>query len=311
MFSLSTRWNAARHTTGEAMIDEIVALGFQSVELGFDLRLPLVEGVRRRIQENVVKVQSVHNFCPLPVGAQVPHPELFLLASCDEENRKSAVRHTETSIGFAREIGASVVVAHAGYVDMGMWVRTRTATLVSMLEKDTDAGPEYERCKMRLLEGREKHVERHLEALYRSLDELVPNLKSSGVRLGLELLPTWEAIPTEMEMQAILKRYPGGEIVYWHDFGHGRIRENLGLSAHGHWFQKLGPSMVGMHVHDVFPPANDHLMPPQGRMNFGVFRNWIRPDQIMVLEPAPGTPAAEVLEGARIISAEWFGSGVG
>jgi sugar phosphate isomerase/epimerase len=303
MFALSTRWNAGRHTTGEAMIDEIIALGFREIELGFDLRVPLTDGVRRRVKENAVTVRSLHNFCPLPVGAPVPHPEIFQLASRSEANRESAVRYTLSTIGFARDLGASVVVAHAGNVDM--W--TRTSKLIGMMERNSDPGVRYERAKLRLLMRREKHVGRHMDALLRSLDELVPHLKSSNVRLGLELLPSWEAIPTETEMQAILKRYPGGEIVYWHDFGHGQIRQNLGLSAHGHWFSKLSPHMAGMHIHDVFPPAHDHLMPPRGRLDFVPFRQWIRPEQIMVLEPAPGTPAEEILEGVKILSEEWFG----
>ena len=71
---LSTRWNAGRHLSGEAMLEEILALGLQQVELGYDLRLELVPGVKAMIASGAVKVRSVHNFCPVPIGAPRPHP---------------------------------------------------------------------------------------------------------------------------------------------------------------------------------------------------------------------------------------------
>jgi cytochrome c len=34
------------------------------------------------------------------------------------------------------------------------------------------------------------------------------------------------------------------------------------------WLERLQPHLIGMHLHDVEPPAKDHLMPPRGRINF-------------------------------------------
>ena len=73
-FSLSTHWNAANHDSGEAIVDEILAMGIDSLELGYDLRIDQVAGVRRRVEEGAVRVASVHNYCPTPVGAPYGHP---------------------------------------------------------------------------------------------------------------------------------------------------------------------------------------------------------------------------------------------
>ena len=41
-FNLSTRWNAHRHTDGEAMLTEILDLGFDGAELGYNLTRDLL-----------------------------------------------------------------------------------------------------------------------------------------------------------------------------------------------------------------------------------------------------------------------------
>lgn len=66
MISCSTCWNSGRHTDGAAMIQEILDLGFDTVELGHGIRLSLVEGILKMVEAGKVKVSSLHNFCPLP-----------------------------------------------------------------------------------------------------------------------------------------------------------------------------------------------------------------------------------------------------
>ena len=92
-FALTTRWNAGRHTDGEALIEEILGMGFRHVELGYDLRRDLVPGVMKMVEKGAVKVDSVHNYCPVPMGAPYGHPELFTLADRDATvNRKETPR---------------------------------------------------------------------------------------------------------------------------------------------------------------------------------------------------------------------------
>ena len=118
IFAVSTHWNASRHASGETMIAEILELGFKHVELGYDLRLDLVPGVKKMVEEKAVTVLSLHNYCPVPIGAHRGHPELFTLASNDPRDRQSAIQHTEKTIRFAAEVGAKFVVTHAGNVEM-------------------------------------------------------------------------------------------------------------------------------------------------------------------------------------------------
>ncbi len=300
-FSLSTRWNAYRHETGEALVDEILELGFDQVELGYDLQQYHVMGVRDRIESGQVKCSSVHNYCPVPVGALRGHPELFSLSSLDDRERESAVRHTGRTIEFAAEMGAKVVVAHAGNVR----TRRRTRKLIELSEGGKQNTPKYEKLKLKLLMERSKKVPPYLDQLRRSLEDLLPVLEEAGLPIALENLPSWEAIPTENELEELLTELDSPLIRYWHDMGHGQVRHNLGLISHQRWADKLAPFMAGMHVHDVKPPAGDHIMPPRGDIDFSDFRNAASHAKVWVLEPCPGTPAEHVVDGHKHLQSVW------
>ena len=301
-FALSTRWNAFRHDDGESLLTEIVEeVGLTRVELGYDLTINQVPGVIKLLQEGVVTCDSVHNYCPVPMGAPMGHPELFLLASTDTRNRESAIKHTTSTIEFAVKVGARVVVCHAGNVDM----KRITGKLLDLAMADKQYSPKYERLKTKLLLTREKKVPRHLDHLSRSLEQLLPVLEDAGVALGLENLPTWEAIPTEIEMQTLAERFNSPFLRYWHDFGHAQIRHNLGLISHANWLERLNSRVAGFHIHDVKAPGHDHLLPPHGDMDFSQFSGLVPPDAVKVFEPGPGIPAEVLKEGIRIVSEAW------
>jgi len=303
-FALSTRWNAFRHRSGEAMLEEILALGIDHVELGYDLRLDLVPGVKNMVRMRCVTVDSVHNFCPVPVGAPEGHPELFELASLDKRVRHSAVQHTLRTVELAAEMGAAWVVTHAGNVA----IRNHTRKLIALYRKGLYGMPRYERVKLKLIAKREKKTLRHLDYLYAALQEILPTLTATKIGLALENLPSWEGLPSEMEMERISRDFPSAPIGYWHDFGHAQVRENLGFINHRVWFTRLAARMVGMHIHDVRPPDADHLMPPAGEIDFASFKECLRPGIIAVLEPLPGTPAERIREAVVLLKEAWEGS---
>jgi len=299
--SLSTRWNAASHGSGETLVDEILALGFTRIELGYDLTFDQAAGVKKKVDEKAVTVESVHSFCPVPLGVPGGHPELFLLASVNARIREQAVLYTARTVEFAADMGARVVVTHAGRVAM----RDMTRKLIAMCERGKQDTPRYQRVLMRTMDRREKKAPRHLDELCRSIDTLLPVLQQNRVCLAMENLPSWDAMPNEAEMQALLARYRGPEIACWHDMGHGQVRENLGLTCHQRWIELLRDRIAGFHMHDVIPPAHDHLMPPAGMIPFAAFREVLPPDPLVVFEPAPGTPPELIFDGVAAIREAW------
>ncbi len=299
--SLSTRWNAGRHRSGEAMLEEILALGLGTVELGYDLRAELIPGVRKMVEAKAVRVDSVHNFCPVPVGAPRPHPELYTPASPDRREREYAVVHISRTLRFAAEMGARVVVCHSGNVDMPKL----SFDLVRMAARGEQFGEPYENLKLKAQLVRDKKAPKQLEYLAESLEQLLPVVQETGVKLALENLPTWEAIPSELEAEKLMRRFHAGGIRLWWDIGHAQIRDNLGFINAARWLRRLAPFLAGLHIHDVAPPGQDHLMPPQGQIDFPALADVARMDMVRVLEPAPDTETALIARAIEFLRDAW------
>ena len=109
--SLSTNWCNRRLETGEAIAEKALELGFEELELGFHTTLAQVPGFKKMLSR--IPVGSVHAFCPVPLSAPQGYPELYTLASLDEDARGLARFHVKKNIAFAAEMGADTVVLHA------------------------------------------------------------------------------------------------------------------------------------------------------------------------------------------------------
>jgi sugar phosphate isomerase/epimerase len=297
--AISTHWNAHQHGCGEAMVDEILELGLSRMELGYDLTRDLVPGVTEAIKNERITVTSVHNYCPIPMGAPQGHPELFLFSSSDARTRERAITHTLETARFAAAMGAKTVVVHAGRIEM----KPITPKLIALAENGKQDSRRYEKLKMKLLTKRDAKAARHKEYLYDCLEKMLPDLESRQVSLALEKQPSREAMPTETEMLDIAQHFESPFIRHWYDAGHGKIRDNLGMVASIRWLQRLEPWLAGMHLHDVQFPARDHIMPPQGGMDFELLRPFFRDNLPLVLEPAPGTPRDYIMEAIRLLQA--------
>ena len=301
LFALTSRWNAGQHATGEEMIEEILDLGFPAVELGYNLRMDLVPGVQNMVRQKAVIVTSVHNFCPVPVGAPAGHPELFTLADPDPRVRQLAVQHTTRTIRFAAETGARAVVLHAGNVDM----KRLTERLLALYEHGQQFSPKFEKIKLKMLTLREKKVRRQLEYLYSGIEALLPVLQECGIRLGIENLPNWETLPTETEIEALLKHFNSPLLGCWHDTGHAAIRRFFGLINPERWMERLEEHLIGLHIHDARAPAMDHLMPPSGEIDFTQYKRYAARDVCRVFEPGPSATASEIKAGLDYIRTLW------
>lgn len=300
-FALTTRWNAGRHSDGEAMLNEILDLGFTHVELGYDTSLALIPGIKAMVEQKSVHVDSLHNFCPVPMGTIRAHPEIFTMADPDRRIRESAIKHTSNTVRMAQELGAKAVVCHAGNVVM----KQMTRTLIEMIERGERHTRKFEKTRLKLHDRRANKGQRQLTYLYESLERMMPVLLDSGVRLALEILPTWEAIPTETEFEDLFRTFDQGCIGYWHDIGHSQIRQNLGFINMERWLEKLKPHLIGFHLHDVRPPGQDHLMPPQGDIDFSRVAKFGNLDVLRVIEPTTRTPKEDIVEGYRILRECW------
>ncbi len=297
------------------MVDEILALGFDALEMGYHTTEEIAEGVLRRVREGAVTVDSVHAYCPVPVGAPHGYPELYLLASLDEDERAMAAILLTRTLEFAVKMGARAVVLHAGRVFLKTLFREiSTGTLAEcLMEGDADVAAEkYRRELDKALRLRAKRVRKYFDGFCLSLDAMLPKFEKAGVALCLENLPSVEAFPDEREMIMLKQRFNTPALAYWHDLGHGQTREHMGWIRHAEAARALLPFTKGVHIHDARPLMEDHLPPGSGEIDFAAFNIYGGDNVIKVFEPASEVEGTALAEALRFIREVWsvpFGSG--
>src|SRR2546429_6858934 len=112
MYSLSTCWNSYRHTDGRAMLREIRDLGFEYAELSHGTRISLLPGILEAVDAGDIKISSLHNFCPLPMGVTHSAPNLYQFSADRPREREMAERYTLKSLEFAVQVKAPALVLH-------------------------------------------------------------------------------------------------------------------------------------------------------------------------------------------------------
>jgi sugar phosphate isomerase/epimerase len=295
MFAFSTCWNSHRHLDGRGMVQEVRALGFEFVELGHGTRLSLLEGVHEAVAANEIKVSSLHNFCPLPLGFLGSAPDCYLPSSRNERERQLAVRHTLRTIDCAASLGAKIVVVHLGLVPM----RDYTRRLLRLSAEGRVNTPKFQRLCDRALAVRNKKRQKHLDQVHRTLETVLPRARAAGVKLGMETRSGIEEIPDEQEMQQILARFGADAILYWHDVGHAAMKESLGLMQTESILARFRGQTAGMHLQDFAPPADDHLPPGFGTFEFGRLAAFVTDDMILAWEIHPQWKSDEIREGVK------------
>jgi sugar phosphate isomerase/epimerase len=265
MISFSTCWNSGRHTAGDAMLREIkTKLGFDLIELGQAIRMPLVLGIQKTFDAGEIRVSSLHNFCPLPVEVAPASPDSYKFSAASALERETAVTQTLRTIDFAERLNAPFVVLHLGEVNMS----PITERLIAMAKAGKYLSREYVRIKISAVQEREKIAPASLQHVKDCLSRIIEYAASKNVRIGLGARRDYEQIPTERELMELLEEMNSPQLGYWHDFGHSQIKENLGFIDHAEWLRAIGPRAFGCHVQDCIWPARDHQPPFTGGIDF-------------------------------------------
>jgi sugar phosphate isomerase/epimerase len=291
MLSFSTCWNSARHTDGEAMLDEILDLGFAQIELGHGIRLSLMEGVQRAFDKGKVRFSSLHNFCPLPVEITRASPDCYKFSSPDERERERAVRFSLQTIDFAARLDAEFVVLHLGRTPIDDY----TDKLIRLAEVGMIHSREYVRTKLECVRKRENQAPRYLERAKDCLARIADHALEKGVKLGVESRHSFEEIPNETEMIEVLGEFAVPHVGYWHDFGHVQVKHNLGFLDHVEWMEQVAARLLGCHLHDTAWPGRDHLAPFTGSVEYDRLIPLIPKETLFVFEMSPRRTREEIL----------------
>jgi len=301
MYSLSTCWNSHRHTDGRAMLREIRGLGFSWAELSHGTRVSLLPGILEAVEAGEMRISSVHNFCPLPMGVNYPAPNLFQFSAARARERELAQRYTVKTIEFAERVKAPVVVLHCGCIEM----KNYTDKLLNLVVRREAVAEKYARLCLEVDEKREAKKGPFVERVTEQLKSLGPVAEARGVKLGIENRQALEELPLDADFQFLLRELASTAFVYWHDTGHAQIKENLGFIHHAMQVESLRDRLGGIHLHDVEFPGRDHLPPGRGMVNFGALKPFVTPEHIKVFELSPGLTGKDIRAGVEHIKRLW------
>jgi sugar phosphate isomerase/epimerase len=283
------------------MLREIRDLGFAYAELSHGTRISLLPGIMEAVDAGEIRISSLHNFCPLPMGVNYAAPNLYQFSAERTRERELAERYTIKTFEFAARVKAPVVVLHCGSIDMKSYT-DKMLDLVGRGQRDT---PKYAKLCADLDQKREAKKEPFVERLYELLKKLLPAAEAQGLKLGIENRQGLEELPLESDFQFMFRELASPAVVYWHDVGHGQIKENLGFIHHAMHLESLRGRLFGFHIHDVQFPGRDHCAPGTGMVDFAALQPSVKPEHIKVFELSPGLAVEEVKSGVAHVKKIW------
>lgn len=292
--SLSTSW--LRESDPERILDQVQAAGFSRVELEYRLSPATLAGLHAGLRQRGMSVTSVHNFCPFPAEAEgrlEPSGDLFNLAASDRDHRQQAVRHTLRSLETATDLEARVVVLHLGWAPgLGAKELTREAARQGGMTPELKAVVQARRAVSPAL----------LDALSFALEPLLRRAGELGLGLGVENRFHVFQAPNLDETLALLERFDGAPMGYWHDTGHAHNRELAGLNPARAYLEALGSRLIGCHLHDAVGP-DDHQPPGEGELDWDWLCPRLLPAPVKVVELKPGPDPNRVARAADFLAA--------
>jgi len=306
ILSLSTSWCSSRHVEGYAMAEEMAGLGFEYIELSHGIRITLVPGILRAVEEGIVKIGSTHNFCPLPTGVIYAAPNLFEPSGLDAREHEQWLRHTKRSIDFAAQVKARVLVCHLGSVPF-FWFNPghkldayaeRHPTVVLTEDKSYQALLKKSLAKLR------KRMGPYWEQTKASMAEVYTYATGKGILLGFENREGFTELPIDADYAEFMAGLPAtAPAGYWHDTGHADLKQTMGLLDHRAHLETMAPKLIGFHLHDVSAEGRDHQAVGSGKIDFGMVSKFWRPEQLLVLELSPRLPVEDVVSSKQRIEA--------
>ena len=296
MLSFSTCWNSSRHTDGEAVVDEILALGFDTIEISHGLKVSLLPGIRKAFADGRIKVSGIHNFCPSPVEVMIDAPDCYEFTSHRSNERERALALTLKTVEFAAEFASRYVVLHLGTVPMTKLSRE----LTEMAGAGRQYTPEYVRLKLKLVKIREALSRLYCGRAREALKTIAETAQKVGVPVAVESRSSYEQIPSEREMLPLLEDFPAPWVGYWHDFGHVQLKANLGLLNHHEWLSSVAPRLLGCHLHDVQWPDRDHRVPFQGTVDYDLLLPLVPLKKPIVWELSPSRKAEDIIMARQV-----------
>jgi sugar phosphate isomerase/epimerase len=288
------------------MLKEMAGLGFGSVELSHGIRISLVPGILKAVEEGVVTVGSTHNFCPLPMGAFQAAPNFFQPSSPDSREREQWLRQTKRSIDFAEQVGAGLMVCHLGSVRY-LWFEP-DRRMQAYLRAHPDAVKSGDKAYRALVEKTVAKFRKRMVPYWQRTQDSVRSVldyaAEKNVRLGLENRERFEELPLDADFPGFLAGMPApAPAGYWHDAGHAHLKEEMGLISHRQQLEDNASRLLGFHLHDVDATGHDHQAIGSGSVDFDMLARFWRPEHLYVIELSPRVTVEGVMTSKARVEA--------
>jgi len=288
------------------MMQEIASLGFDWVELSHGIRITLVPGILKAVEEGVIQVASCHNFCPLPPGVNHAAPNLYLPSAQDGRERDQWLRQSKRTVDFAAQVKARKVVMHLGSVAF-LWFNP-ARKLADWLDAHPGVEAAADSAYQKLLTGALAKIRSKMPVFWENtqagLRALLPYAEEKGVQLGFENREAFDELPLDADHPALLAALAKpGVCGYWHDTGHAQIKQGMGLLDHRAHLAANASHTLGFHLHDVSADGRDHQPIGSGTIDFEMVSTFWRSEHALVLEFSPRLSTEDVLASKRRVEA--------
>ncbi len=272
------------------MLCEMAELGFSHVELSHGIRITLVPGILKAVEEGVVKIGSTHNFCPLPTGVTQAAPNIFEPSASEKREHDQWVRQTKRSIDFGAQMNARVLVMHLGSVQFFM--SNPAEKIEAYAERHPEIvlvdDPKYRKLLDQSLQKLRKRMPPYWERVKISIEKVRAYAAERGLALGFENREAFEELPMDGDFDDLISHLKQPHTAgYWHDTGHAELKERMGLLNHREHLEKNAARLIGFHLHDVDNKGHDHQPVGDGSVDFKMVSSFWKPHHLLVLEFSP------------------------
>jgi len=296
--ALSTSWNAYRYTDAKSMLFEIKQLGFNNIELSFNLTGSMLDEIAKSAHVFGLDITSLHNYCPIPEGLSREDalPDCYSISSLNPGERKLAVKYSKRTIDTAHSLGASAVVLHCGRVE----IKDRTKELIFLYNNGKKDSREFKGLKEAFIKERSLVAKDFLDSALYSIEELSLCAAEKGILLGIENRFYYREIPSFEEIGIILGKFKGANVFYWHDTGHAKVMQNLGFTEGDNYLKAYAQEMAGIHLHNV-AGCLDHQPLNKGELDFLEFKPYLKKETLKVIEAHQPATAVDIEESRRLL----------
>lgn len=258
--ALSTMW----WNRPQMSADEFCAGGREMGFVRFELNHQVPPEALAQFNLGQYHIGSLHDPCPAVIPAKTLEKTDQVITSLDESLRELAVEGVKNTITAAYDLGARHVIIHPGRIFGDHSLDDELRVMYRNGLKGTD---QFESQRQRVITDRAIRRGPHLEALVKSLREIIPFSEGKGLTLGFENRYHYYELPIYDELEILLNEFQQPWVGWHFDLGHLQTLTQLGLTEFDPWLENFGARITGVHLHDV-RGITDHQAPGTGELDF-------------------------------------------